>query len=119
MDKDALDLADIATEFREGILNGRSSDWMCAAVSYPLASYLRALHGVDCKTVEGDFGECNHVWIETADGRVIDPTLDQFNKWFPHKNYPAVWVGPTAEYKKMMGLDAPDSDIRALAEMGE
>jgi hypothetical protein len=86
------ELVQFATEFREGILGGRPSDWMCAAVSWPLASLL-SLHGTPCEAVESDLGECNHVWIRLADGRALDPTADQFNKWFPEKNYPAVYLG--------------------------
>lgn len=99
-------LTEIARDFREGILGGGPSFMMCAAVSWPLAAYLRSIHGVDCETIESDFGECNHIWIKFADGRALDPTLDQFNRWFPWKNYPDVWLGPVAEYERMLGLSA-------------
>lgn len=65
----------VATQFRKGMLGNRSSEYMCAMVSWPLAALLGA-QGVKCRTVEGDLGECNHVWIELADGRVLDPTAN-------------------------------------------
>lgn len=98
------ELLEIASEFREGILNGGPSNWMCAAICWPLASLLRAIYNVDCETIEFDAGACNHVWIKLADGRALDPTLDQFNLWFPHKNYPPVFLGPVAEYERIWGL---------------
>lgn len=94
------ELIDFATEFRDGILGGQSSQWMCAAVSWPLASLLRC-SGVECDTVESDLGECNHIWIKLADGRALDPTSDQFNIWFPHKNYPPVYLGEPMELHPM------------------
>ena len=91
------DLIEIATEFRAGILDGGPSDWMCADVSWPLASLLSAIYGVECETVETDLGECNHIWIKLADGRALDPTADQFNRWFPRKAYPPVYLGCPTE----------------------
>lgn len=86
----------VAADFREGVLGGRSSQWMCAAVSWPLTSLLHA-YGVECEAVESDLGEMNHVWIKLADGRALDPTADQFNAWgfseLP-KNLPPVYLGP-------------------------
>lgn len=81
-----------ATEFREGILDGTPSWMMCAAVSWPLAGLLNA-SGLKCETVETDLGECNHIWIRLEDGRVLDPTADQFNELFGY-DYPPVYLGP-------------------------
>ena len=66
-------------EFREGILNGRSSEGMCAAVCWPLVVLLN-LYGVQCESVETDLSQrddCepgNHIWIKLSDGRALDPT---------------------------------------------
>lgn len=79
-----------AAAFREGILDGGPSRLMCAAVSWPLAGLLRC-NGVKCETVEGEVGDCNHIWIRLADGRVLDPTADQFG------DYPPVYLGPPNE----------------------
>lgn len=88
------ELITFANDFREGILGGRPSAWMCAAISWPLANLLRCF-GVECSCEEGDLGDCNHVWIELQDGRVLDPTADQFN-YFP-KQYPPVYLGAATE----------------------
>lgn len=87
------ELIAFASDFREGVLDGRPSNWMCAAVCWPLSSLL-GLYGVENRTVEGDLGHCNHVWIELADGRVLDPTADQFNSMFPNMDLPPVYLGP-------------------------
>lgn len=86
------ELIEFAAEFREGILNGRPSNWMCAAVCWPLATLLN-MHGVECEAVESDLGDLNHVWIRLADGRALDPTADQFNILFPHYDLPPVYLG--------------------------
>ncbi len=77
------ELIEIAKEFREGILDGESSDLMCAMVSYPLAGLLH-FYGVECECEFGEMSDRNHVWIRLSDGRVLDPTADQFT------GYPAV-----------------------------
>src|SRR5688572_31798757 len=93
------DLIEFASEFREGILDGGPSDMMCAAVCWPLASLLR-VSGVPCESAKADaiptdYGECNHVWIRLADGRVLDTTADQFST--PERQYPPVYLGPPTE----------------------
>lgn len=87
------ELLKFASEFREGILDGQPSAWMCAAVCWPLSTLL-CLHGVDNEAVETDLGEMNHVWLRLADGRALDPTADQFNALFPAMNMPPVYLGP-------------------------
>lgn len=85
------ELISFATEFREGILDGKSSWMMCFAVAWPLSGLLR-MHGVDNDLVNSDLGECNHFWLRLADGRVLDPTADQFNE-FGFESMPAVYLG--------------------------
>lgn len=87
------ELIEFAKEFREGILGGRESAWMCAAICWPLGSLLTMMHGIEVEYVEGDLGECNHVWLRLADGRVLDPTADQFNRLFPDLAMPPVYLG--------------------------
>lgn len=88
------EIIEVATEFREGILGGDSSAWMCAAVSWPLQSYLSVFHGIKSEAVESDLGDLNHVWLRLEDGRALDPTADQFNALFPAMNLPPVYLGP-------------------------
>ena len=86
------ELIEFASEFREGILEGRSSWMMCFAVAAPLAGLLK-MHGVDAVLKEGDLGELNHFWLCLPDGRVLDPTADQFND-FGVELMPSVYLGP-------------------------
>lgn len=90
-------LVEFATEFREGILDGRSSAWMCAAVCWPLATLLE-MHGVKTETVTTDLGEMEHVWLRLADGRALDPTADQFNEYGFQPPMPPVYLGPPTKY---------------------
>lgn len=85
------ELIQFATDFREGILNGESSAYMCAAVCWPLAGLLR-YDGFPCETEESDLGICNHIYIRLPDGRVLDPTADQFN-WCSVEQLPPVYLG--------------------------
>lgn len=85
-------IVEFATDFREGILDGRSSAWMCAMVCWPLSTLL-AMEGLPNETVETDLGHCNHIWIRLADGRALDPTADQFNAMFPGLRMPPVYLG--------------------------
>jgi len=90
------ELVEFATDFREGILGGRPSDRMCAAICWPLVTLLN-MHGVNCKDVESDLGHMNHVWIQLSDGRALDPTADQFNRMFAD-NMPPVYLGEPTKY---------------------
>lgn len=91
------ELRSIASEFRSGIVgDGGSSDAMCFAISAPLASLL-GLYGVDCDLAKSDHSNIDnsewheHFWIKLADGRVLDPTFDQFGG-------DPVYVGPPTEF---------------------
>jgi hypothetical protein len=72
-----------AKEFRDGLLAGRASDRMCGVVCWPLAALLR-VNGVDCEaegiewSMDGEAEARNHWFIQLADGRILDPTADQF-----------------------------------------
>lgn len=77
------ELIEFASEFRDGILDGTPSAMACAMVCEPLVTLLN-MSGVQCSIAKTDairtsYGSCNHVWIALADGRVLDPTADQFN----------------------------------------
>lgn len=69
---------------------------MCAAVCYPLASLL-GQYGVAVRVMESDLSHTNHVWLQLADGRVLDPTADQFNT-AAGPSLPAVYLGPPLIY---------------------
>lgn len=96
------DLVEFAYEFRKGVLGGRPSKWMCAAVCWPLSTLLN-MNGVECESVESDLGEMSHIWIRLADGRALDPTADQFNHLFSD-NMPPVYLGPPTKYHPTSSL---------------
>jgi hypothetical protein len=86
------ELIEVATEFRKGILDGRTSQMMCAMVCWPLVGLLK-MYGQECESVESDLGHMNHIWIRLPDGRALDPTADQFNYLFPDMKMPPVYLG--------------------------
>ena len=94
------DIIDFAMEFRSGILEDkRSSYGMCFAICAPLSTLL-ILSNVNCEMVESsheDIEESNflsHCWIKLDDGRVLDPTYDQFNE----ENGDPIYLGPPTKF---------------------
>lgn len=76
-----------AKAFRDGILDGERSDSYCWMVSAPLSGLLHA-HGVNAelretKHVRTPEGSTCHFWLQLGDGRVLDPTVDQFDPTLP------------------------------------
>jgi hypothetical protein len=89
------ELIEIAGDFRDGILGGRPPAMMCAAVAWPLQGFLSAFYGIETEAVETRFAEGgNHIWLRMPDGRVLDPTADQFNGVIPDAELPPVYLGP-------------------------
>ena len=82
------ELIEFSREFRNGILDARESELMCYMISAPLQGLLRFV-GVDAKLMSGDGEGGNHVWLELPDGRVLDPTADQFDA-----ELPPIYLGP-------------------------
>lgn len=88
----------IVREFRSGMLGPRGrGDSMCFAVCGPLVGLLRAM-GIEAELRMAwlklcEIGTSNHFWIELPDGRVIDPTADQFNHMLGRK-LPKIYFGP-------------------------
>jgi hypothetical protein len=72
-----------ARAMRRGILGKKSSVDMCMVVSAPLQGYLSAVYGLETELEEVWFdetpqGTTNHVFLRLTDGRILDPTADQF-----------------------------------------
>jgi hypothetical protein len=88
-------LLKFVTDFRRGIVGRKGSDCMCFAICAPLVTLLN-MSGVESILRDGwikyEIGRGNHYWIELADGRVIDPTADQFNRRLG-KAMPKVYLG--------------------------
>lgn len=72
-----------AQGFTRGILYDRESLNMCWVVCLPLQGYL-SFCGVETKVIEGNIKinneDYHHYWIQLQDGRIIDPTANQFNE---------------------------------------
>lgn len=85
--------------FRGGIVGRKGSEFMCFAVCAPLVTLLN-MSGVKSTMREGavqfEIGSINHFWIELADGRVLDPTADQFNRILMDK-LPKIYLGAAVE----------------------
>jgi hypothetical protein len=88
-------LLKICSQFRYGVIGRGKSKNKCYMVAAPLHGYLQFLR-VDCTLVEGfvTIGEqiTNHFWILLPDGRIIDPTADQFND-IKERDMPKVYIG--------------------------
>jgi hypothetical protein len=98
-----MTLERIVSEFRQGILDADSSESKCYMVCAPLAGYLRCV-GFEVKLVKGridgeDF-EAGHFWLELPDGRIIDPTADQFSS--ESRPMPAVYIGPQPKWYQVL-----------------
>ena len=99
------ELKSVALAFRKGIIGKKESDGWCACVSWPLQAWLRFL-GVASESVEVDLGRTNHVFLKLADGRILDPTADQFGG-------PKVYLGPPLRYHQNQ---KPKENSRASEE---
>ena len=85
----------IAKGFTKGILNGKSTVDMCYMVCSPLVSYL-CFCGIECTLTEGELQDSyHHFWITLSDGRIIDPTADQFGLL-------NIWVRKQPSYYKVL-----------------
>lgn len=91
----------IVREFRSGLLGPRGSgNSMCFAVCGPLVGLLNSM-GVKAELRMAwlqlhEIGSSNHFWIELEDGRVIDPTADQFNHLLGER-LPKIYFGAPLE----------------------
>lgn len=85
------ELLHYAAEFRFAVIGDGASSRMCAAISDPLCAALAVL-GVPAQVMETVLEDCNHVFLQLPDGRVLDPTADQFNS-AGSPPLPAVYLG--------------------------
>ncbi len=81
-------LAKICKAFRDGLLEKASSRLMCAVVCRPLAGFLSCV-GIETEVEFLEFDWGNHMFLRLPDGRVLDPTADQFRDL----NLPPVYIG--------------------------
>jgi len=67
----------IVKEFVKGLLGNKPTVDKCYMVCSPLSAYLSFLE-IENTLTEGEVNEYHHFWITLSDGRIIDPTADQF-----------------------------------------
>lgn len=92
-------IIEYATAFRDGMLEDQLPTMKCFMVCAPLVTILN-MSGIKCEAIESDLGWCNHIWLRLSDGRVLDPTADQFN-YLDGAKFPKVYLGPTTKYHLM------------------
>jgi len=100
------ELIKVVTGFRRGILGRRKSTCWCWRICLPLEAYLIGI-GVDNRITEGEVHlashnkgiNIGHFWLTLSDGRIIDPTADQFNG-MGHDDMPKVYLGKKPDYYK-------------------
>lgn len=72
-----------AQGFTRGLLGKKPTKDQCFKVCAPLHTYLK-LCGIPCELTEGEIAyenhQWHHYWVTLSDGRIIDPTADQFIK---------------------------------------
>lgn len=94
------ELLKTAREFSAGLLDNKSSDNMCFAVSSALGSYLHFL-GYDVKlqkaVINCNDAEIEHYYLVLPDGLILDCTADQFNKTLG-KKMPRVYIGKKPDW---------------------
>lgn len=89
------ELHKIVAGFTKGLLGNWTTESKCFMVSYPLQGYLSFL-GIECELVKGEVNTpkawWGHFWVKLKDGRIIDPTIEQFN--YPEdKPFKGVYIG--------------------------
>jgi hypothetical protein len=93
-------LIQLSTQFRYGVIGRKSSSKECYKVAAPLCAYFKFLK-VECSLIEGyvTIGEAitNHYWLALPDGRILDPTADQFNE-VKKQNMPKVYLGEKPQW---------------------
>jgi len=75
-------LLSTALDFRRGVIENKKSTNWCYAISAPLEGYLNFI-GVYCELTIGYIGDTEHFWITLPNGRILDPTADQFSDDMP------------------------------------
>ncbi len=94
-----IELLEFTADFRRGIIGRGTAKSMCFVVCAPLETLL-VLSGFDVKLVEGEVEtkDCvlGHYWLELKDGRILDPTADQF------ENMPKIYIGEKPEFYKVI-----------------
>jgi|SRR5688572_17732414 len=97
------ELKKVVSGFTKGFIGKGTAQSKCFVLCFPLQSFLN-LCGVETELIEGEVeGEkfvWGHYWLKLKDGRIIDPTCDQFN--IPGGlSMPKVYIGEKPESYKL------------------
>lgn len=102
--RDDRELRRIARIAREHITLGAHPQGYCIAICVPLATYLTR-RGVIAMDVHGGVGDWQHTWIALSDGRILDPTADQFNRPGAAR-MPAIYLGARPAHYETQSKEA-------------
>jgi hypothetical protein len=103
------DIVRFIVEFREGLVDGKPPDDACYTIYYAIQCMLSVM-GVNTGMLEvtvpphltKNGQEAQHFVLQLSDGRILDPTADQF----PRTGFPAVYLGPLpSAYKRYTPLE--------------
>jgi hypothetical protein len=108
------ELVSVVLKFRRGIIGRRRSTGMCWCVCAPLGTMLEIM-GVDNDLIEGTVHGEHHFYLMLRDGRVLDPTGDQFKGL----NLPKVFLGrPGRLYRRQKNWSRPGAHpINVLSDV--
>jgi hypothetical protein len=93
-------------KFRDLVLDGKSSESTCFVICVPLETLLlwKGVHAELTRT-HLDTGY-SHFWFRLADGRVLDPTLDQYDA-----SVGPVYFGPPTKLHVLPSAPAAKLDL--------
>ncbi len=95
-------LRQMVAGFSNGIIGRGKSTGMCFMVCVALQGYLE-FAGYPCRLIKGEIdGEVEHYWLELPDGKIIDPTTDQFNYRFKNKRLSRPYIGARPRWYKII-----------------
>lgn len=90
------ELLRVSKQFVKGFLGKRESQGHCFALSTALQGFLFSLYQCQTELIEGVIETPNcmyeHFWLLMEDGRILDPTANQFNAILG-KDMPTVYLG--------------------------
>ena len=89
--------------FTKGFLGKENSESKCFMICWPLQTYL-SFCGVKTELISGEVSSDKHLWghywLKLMDGRIIDPTCDQFNIDGGVK-MPKIFIGEKPDYYRI------------------
>lgn len=90
-------LVKFCSAFRSGLIGTKPSHSMCFAMCWPMVGLLNTI-GVECELNAPKNGQPGHHWIDLPDGRILDPTADQFINPLSGNRMPKIYLGHKPEW---------------------